>query len=399
MIYLDHAATAPLRREALEAMWPFLTHSFGNPSSTHALGRAAAAGLRSARATVAGVLRCRPSELVLTSGATEANALAVQGTIGLLASQHDAKRANRDAPLAAPVHVITSPIEHPSVLENLRALQHGGAIELTIVPVDHDGRVAPVEVERAIRPSTVLVSLTLVSNEVGVVQPIAEVAARCRATRTRLHTDATQAAGALSLDVDELGVDLLTVSGHKFGGPRGSGALYVRSPLRVVPLLHGGGQERGQRSGTENVAAMAGMAAALAAAEAERLARAQGASSSAPPVQALRDDLVRGICAAVPSAVPLATGAPRAPHFAAFCFPGVDGELITQELEERGIVCSSGSACAAGKDEPSPVLLAMGYDEATARTAVRFTLGPGTTQDEIDQTVAAVIEVLAAAVR
>lgn len=370
--YLDHAATSPPRREVLEAVWPYLTSVTGNPSSAHAVGRAAKAGLDAARAAVADVLGARPGEVVFTAGGTEADNLAVTG----IATANPRGR-----------HVVVSAVEHPAVLETAFALR-GNGFTVDVVGVDAEGRVDLLELERLLRPDTTLVSVMYANNEIGTVQPLAEISALCRPHGIPLHTDAVQAAGHLDLDVDRLGVDALSASAHKFGGLRGAGFLWVRGSVPLTPVLHGGGQELGRRSGTSDVASAVGTAVALHLAATTR-------DVEVPRLQALRDRLVDGVLATVPSARLTGSRTHRLPGHASFCFEGVGGETVLAELEESGIVCSSGSACAAGSDDASHVLLATGLSADLARTAVRFTLGTGSTGEDVDRVLAA----LPAAVR
>ena len=368
MIFLDHAATTPVRREALEAMWPFLTGSFGNPSSRHGLGDEAARALAAARAEVAAIVGCRPGDVVFTSGGTEADNLAIKGIA-----------------LAAPRgrHLVVSPIEHEAVLESAAHLARVHGFEVTEVDVDAHGVVHPEALARVIRPDTTLVSVQLANNEIGTVQPVAELAAIAHASGAAMHTDAVQAAGWLPLSLDELGADALSLAGHKVGAPMGTGALVVRGRIPLEPVLHGGGQERGRRSGTENVAGAVAFATALLLAEAER-------ADAASRVGALAAELVARVTADVPWA--RLTGDPvrRLPGTVSFVFPGTSGEAVLLELERQGVVCSSGSACAAGSDEPSHVLTAIGVPAEVAQTAVRFTLGAETTADDIDEAAASV---------
>ncbi|CEA08515.1 Cysteine desulfurase [Arthrobacter saudimassiliensis] len=360
MIYLDAAATAPVREDVLQTIAPLLTRDFGNPSSSHGAGETAARALDYARRTAAGVLGCRPGEIVFTSGGTEADNLAVKGWA-----------------LAAPRgrHLVSSAVEHPAVLESLDFLRRVHGFRVTLVPVDAEGRADPEAFRAAVTAETTLCTLMYANNEVGTVQPVAEVGEHCRALGVPFHTDAVQAAGWLPLDVGALGVDAMSISGHKLGAPKGSGLLYVRGSLPLEPLLHGGGQERGRRSGTENVAGAVALAVALARGEAER-------SEAAERIGRYRDHLVRRVLAEVPEAV--LTGHPeqRLPGHASFCFPGTSGESVLLELERAGVQCSSGSACAAGRDEPSPVLTAMGYGPDVAGTAVRFSFPRSVTEAE-----------------
>lgn len=368
MTFLDHAATTPVRREALEAMWPFLTGAFGNPSSHHGLGSVAARALDEARAQVAAVVGCRVGDVVFTSGGTEADNLAVKGIA-----------------LADPRgrHVIVSPIEHEAVLESARHLARVHGFEVDEVPVDGHGVVHPEALARVIRPDTTLVSVQLANNEVGTVQPVAQLARVAHEVRAIMHTDAVQAAGWLPIGIDGLGVDALSLAGHKVGAPKGTGALIVRGRVPLEPVLHGGGQERGRRSGTENVAGAVAFATALRLAEQER-------ADAAARVEGLGAILAARVRADVPGAVLTGDPVRRLPGTVSFVFPGTSGEAVLLELEREGVICSSGSACAAGSDEPSHVLTAMGVPAEIAQTAVRFTLGAETTPDEITDAAASV---------
>jgi cysteine desulfurase len=361
MIYLDAAATTPVRREVLEAMWPHLTGEFGNPSSHHSAGTAAARALAEARRTLADWFGCRPAEVVFTSGGTEAANLAVKG----LALGDPRGR-----------HVVLSAVEHPAVVESVDHLRRLHGFEVSVVPVDGTGRIDPADFSRALRSDTTLATVMLANNEVGTVQPVAELAAIAHERGIPLHTDAVQAAGWLDLRLDVLGADAVGISGHKLGAPKGIGALAVRGRHPLEPVLHGGGQERGRRSGTENVAFAVGLARAVTLAEPSRAA-------AAARTALLRDGFIGEVLRRVDGAV--LTGHPdaRLPSVASFCFPGTSGEAVLLGLEERGVVVSSGSACAAGSDEPSPVLVALGIDPAVAQTAVRFTFTPATTAADL----------------
>ena len=378
MIYLDAAATTPVRREVLEAMWPYLTGEFGNASSHHSLGEQAARALADARARVAVSLGCRASEVIFTSGGTEADNLAIKGIA-----------------LATPRgrHIVTSPIEHEAVLESCDYLRRHHGFRVSQVAVDGVGRIDLEELKTTITAETTLCSVMLANNEVGTVQPMREIVAIAHALTVPIHTDAVQAAGSLPLNVRAMDVDAMSLAGHKLGAPKGTGVLYLRGRVSAEPVLHGGGQERGRRSGTENVAGAVGFALALELAlksQPERAAR----------LQILRDELIRGVLTGVPDA--LLTGAEamdspgRLPNSASFCFPRTSGESVLLQLEERGVLCSSGSACAAGSDRPSHVLLAMGFAPEVAQTAVRFTLGDATTEEQIQTAIHAVRDACAA---
>jgi cysteine desulfurase len=363
VIYLDSAATTAVRREVLEAMWPYLTAEFGNPSSHHSLGEAAAQALKAARATIAQLLGCRASEIIFTSGGTEADNLAIKGIA-----------------LAAPRgrHIVTSTIEHEAVLESCDYLHRHHGFEITYLPVDRQGLISLEQAAAAIRPDTTLCSIMLANNEVGTIQPIHELAGIAHAAGVPIHTDAVQAAGALDLNVGNLGVDALSLSGHKFGAPKGTGLLYLRGRLTIEPVLHGGGQERGRRSGTESVAGAVALAKAFQIVETSRLESAQRLSK-------LRDDFIAAVLSFVPSAILTGDSVKRLPGSASFCFPETSGEAVLLYLEEHEIICSSGSACAAGADRPSHVLLAMGLEPAIAQTSVRFTLSESTMAEELSR--------------
>ena len=353
MIYLDSAATTAIRREVLEAMWPHLTAEFGNPSSHNELGTSAAGALADARARVAVIFGCRSSEVVFTSGGTEGANLAVTG----IALAHPRGR-----------HIVTSAIEHPAVLESCDYLERFHGFEITRLAVDRDGLVGLDDLAAALRPDSTLVSVMNANNEIGTVQPIAAIARATHAVGAAMHTDAVQAPGSLRLNVRGLGVDALSISGHKFGAPKGVGAMFLASGTPIEPLIHGGGQERGRRAGTVNVAGAFGLAIALELADQSRAANAARLSEA-------RDVFIRDILASVPSARLTGPTLSRLPGSASFTFAGTSGESIVLELERRGVVCSSGSACAAGSDEPSGVLLALGITAELAQTAVRFSFG------------------------
>lgn len=376
MLYLDNAATSPVRPEVLEAMMPYLTDRFGNPSSHHTVGEAAADALADARSRVARVLGMRSGDVVFTSGGTEANNLAVKG-IALGRWQHSGAR-----------HVITTPIEHESILESVDYLRRLHGFEVTLIPVDGAGRVDPVAVGSAVRDDTALVSIGYANNEVGTIQDVPAIADAMKDTGVPLHIDAVQAAGWLTLRAPELGADALSLAGHKIGAPKGTGILAVRGRVPVEPLLHGGGQERGRRSGTEDVAGAVGLATALELAESARV-------EASERLRTLTDRFVSQVLAGVASAALTGDPTRRLPATASFTFAGTSGEAVLLELERRGIVSSSGSACAAGSDEPSHVLVAMGIAPEVAQTAVRFTF-PSHLDRPLDAVAAAVAASVAA---
>ncbi|MFG6445239.1 cysteine desulfurase family protein [Microbacterium sp. P07] len=378
MRYFDNAATTPVRAEVLEAMMPYLTRWFGNPSSHHTVGEAAASALEDARARVAGQLGVRRSDVVFTSGGTEANNLAVKG---IAIAAHASRGARR---------VVTTPLEHESILQSADYLRRIHGFTVDLLPVDAAGRVDPAAVARAVTDDTALVSIGYANNEIGTVQDAAALVAAARHRGVPLHLDGVQAAGWLPLR--DTGADALSIAGHKLGAPKGTGVLAVRGRIPLEPLMHGGGQERGRRSGTEDVAGAVGIATALELAETER-------AESAARVGGLRDAFVARVLATVPRAV--LTGHPvhRLPGTASFVFPGTSGEAILLELERRGVVSSSGSACAAGSDEPSHVLTAIGVGDDDARTAVRFTFPRDlhTPLDDVADALAASVAVVGSA--
>jgi cysteine desulfurase len=370
MIYLDHAATSKLRPEALEAMLPFLTGQFGNPSGLYTVGREAQAAVDAARESVARTLGCRSSEVLFTSGGTESINTAIRGIA--LAMQR----------AGAGGHVITSAVEHHAGLHAVQYLEERG-FEVTEVGCDEVGRLSPAAVESALRPDTVLVSVMLANNEVGTLQPVGEIAATVRRFTNRqghrvlVHTDAVQAPGWLSIDVGKLGVDALSLSAHKFGGPKGSGVLYLRRATPFTPLLHGGGQEMQKRAGTENVAGIVGTAVALATAS-------TGIEGRSSRVRALRERLREGILSSVPGAVPNGCQTDCLPNNLNISFPGVESDVLVGRLDQQGIAVSSGSACSNSTWEPSHVLMAMGVHIRQAVGSIRFSLGEETTEGDID---------------
>jgi len=367
-VYLDHAATTPLRPEVLEAMMPLLGGVFGNPSSPHGFGRIAREALDDAHERLAGAIGGDAREIVFTSGGTEANNLALKG-----AAWAGKSRGHR---------IVTTPVEHHAVGHALAYLEHFG-FEIVQVPVDRYGRVAADDIEAAITERTTLVSVMLGNNEVGTLQPIAEVAAVVRGHRgVLLHVDAVQAAPWVDLDVSTLGADLVALSAHKAEGPKGTGALWIRRGTHLLAQQHGGTQERHRRAGTENVAGAVGMARAFQLAAGER-------QHTVERVRADRDRLVEALVAVDGVEV---TGHPseRLPHIASIIVRGLDGASVTLALDLEGIAVSNGSACTSGSTDPSHVLTAMGYPADEARGAVRLSLGRTTTEAEIDEAARAV---------
>jgi cysteine desulfurase len=371
-IYLDHNATTPLRAEVLAAMTEVYREVSGNPSSVHFLGRAARKRLEAGRERVAEAVGARPEEIVFTGGGTEADNLAVQGIAYAYRSKGD--------------HIITSAIEHPAVLAACRFLEKEG-FSVTYLPVSREGLVDPGELEAAIRPETILVSVMTANNETGVIQPIAEIGRIAKARKIPFHTDAIQGLGKIPLSVEEMGVDLMSLSGHKVYGPQGVGALYIRKGVRVRPLTYGGHHERGKRPGTENLAGIVGFG------EACRLA-VENLESEADRLRLLRDQLCSGISERIPR-VKL-NGAPglRLPNTVNLSFEYVEGEGILLGLEEKGIAAATGSACTSGELAPSHVLSAMGVEAALAQGSVRFSLGRENTLEDILFTVDALVPVV-----
>jgi cysteine desulfurase len=371
VIYLDHAATTPMRAEVLARMEPYFSEFFGNPSSIYTLGRKSLDAIDSAHETVARALSCRPTEIVFTGGGSEADNLAIKGIAY-------AQRRRGD-------HIITTAIEHHAVLHTCQRLEQEG-YRVTYLPVDEFGRVDPAQVEAAITDQTALVTIMYANNEVGTIQPIAEIGRICRARRVPFHTDAVQAGGLLDLDVSSLQVDLLTLSAHKFYGPKGVGILYVRQGTRVQPQVLGGSQERNRRAGTENVPGVVGAAAALELARDER-------ERENERLLALGDQLITGMLA-LPDAQLTGHPTQRLPNSASFTLAGVEGESLLLNLDLVGIAASSGSACTSGDIEPSHVLSAMGVSASQARGALRLTLGRSVNADDIGVALERMAEIL-----
>ena len=365
-IYFDHAATTALDARVLAMMLPYFTTEYGNASSIYTLGRHAMQAIDSAREQVAAILGCRPTEVTFTGCGSESDNLAIKGMA--YATQ---KKGN---------HLITSAIEHHAVLHTCQYLERFG-FKTTYLPVDSDGRVDPDEVGRAITDRTVLVSVMYANNEVGTIEPVAEIGRICRARKVPFHIDAVQAGGALPLDVAALNADLLSLSAHKFYGPKGVGILYVRQGMRLLPQLQGGSQERGRRAGTENVAGIVGAATALRLAQEEL-------PQVTPRITALRDHVIAGMLTIPRTRL---TGHPteRLPNNASFCFEGVEGESILLNLDLLGIAASTGSACTSGSVDPSHVLVAMGLPLEWSRGSLRLTLGKENTDADVDVLLAA----------
>jgi len=363
MVYLDHSATTPLDPEVLQAMMPYLTDEFGNASSVYGLGQRARQAIDQARDEVAAYYGVAAKEVIFTSGGTEGDNFAFQGI-----AQRNADRGR---------HVITSTIEHDAVLRSADALEQGG-FEVTRLPVDRYGLVDPADLGRALRPDTILVSIMHANNEIGTIEPIQELVAVTRERSTAyFHTDAVQSTGKIPTRIDELGVDLLSMSAHKLHGPKGVGCLVVRSGVRLLPQMLGGGHERNRRAGTENVAGIVGLAKAIGIAQRDMVKNTAHLTS-------LRDRLIEGVLARIPGAE--LTGHPvnRLPHHASFLFDGIEGESLLLQLDMDGFAASSGSACTSGSLEPSHVILALGYPRERALGSLRLSVGKGNTESEID---------------
>jgi cysteine desulfurase len=363
MVYLDYNATTPLAPEALTAMMPFLREFCGNASSIHAAGRKARAAVDDSRERLATLLGVKANEIIFTSGGTEACNLAVMG----LARAH--------APRGR--HIITTAVEHHAVLHACESLKHHEGFDLTILPVDSAGRVDPEDLNSALRPDTILVSVMHANNETGTIQPIEELGAICRARRVCFHTDAIQSFGKLPVRPDDLGVSAISLAAHKFYGPPGAGALYLRSGIAISRIAHGGSHENTRRPGTENVAAIVGMTAAAELAENKR-------SDDQPRLRALRDQLWKEMTSRFPSAVRNGDPEQTLANTLNVSFPGLDGEALLIGLDLEGVCASSGSACMVGSVQPSHVLVAMGVGPGVASSTVRFSLGTQSSESDIE---------------
>ncbi|MFY9134634.1 MAG: cysteine desulfurase NifS [Bacillota bacterium] len=362
-IYLDNAATTPVRREVFEAMVPYLTDKYGNPSSIHSYGREARADLNRAREQVAAAIGAAPEEIIFTAGGSEADNLAIKGTALAMYGEKS--------------HIITSAVEHHAVLHSVESLKRLG-FSVTILPVDSEGMVDPEDVKRAITPETCLISIMYANNEVGTIQPIEEISRIAREAGVLFHTDAVQAVGHMPVDVKSLGVDMLSLSGHKFYGPKGVGALYARRGVRLAPLIDGGAQERKRRAGTENMAGIVGigMAIELAVGEMDEVSAKE---------ERLRDKLMEGLTQRIPDVKLNGHRRLRLPNNVNMSFLYVEGESLLLNLDMEGIAASSGSACTSGSLAPSHVLMAMGIPHEVAHGSVRMTLGRYTEDADVER--------------
>ena len=360
-VYLDYNATTPLAPEVLEVMLPYFREEFGNPSSIHSFGQRAKAALYDARERVASLIGASPNEILFTSGGTEADNLAI---LGVLEAAEGGRR-----------HLVTSSVEHHAVLNTMKALAKKG-VPVTFLKVDRAGRVDPEDLKSALTPGTLLVSIMHANNETGVVQPVAELARLTHQAGAYFHTDAVQSIGKIPVRVRELGVDLLSLSGHKIYGPKGTGALYVRRGVNVRPIFRGGGQERARRPGTENLPGLVGLGRAAQLAETHL-------AGEPNRVAVLRDRLTEDVLARIPGSAPNGVEAERTPNTVNLSFPGVEGETLIIALDLKGCAVSTGAACSSGTVEPSHVLIAMGLSPQQVQGSIRVSLGRYTTAEEI----------------
>ena len=362
-IYLDYNATTPVDPEVLDAMLPYFSTQFGNAASIHSFGQKAASAVEAARESIAALIGARQQEIVFTSGGTESDNHAIFGILAAAAGK-------------SPAHIITSLIEHEAVLNTCEELEKRG-VAVTYLPVDRDGRVDPQSAKDAIRPETVLISIMHANNELGTVQPLAEIGRIAAEADVYFHTDAVQSAGKIPIDVNAMQLDLLSISGHKLYAPKGVGALYVRGGTRLRQFIFGGHHQRGARPGTENVAGT------VALGKAAQIAQKSLAQASVR-IAALRDQLETGLLSRIPHSFVNAAGTLRTPNTTNIAFPGIEGESLIIALDLKGVACSAGAACSSGSIEPSHVLTAIGLPAADARASIRFSLGKPTTAEEID---------------
>ena len=372
MIYLDNAATTKQSRAAIEAMLPFMDKIYGNPSSLHSAGQQANEALCSAREKIASLLGCEPREIIFTSGGSEADNQAIISAARI--GERNGKK-----------HIISTAFEHHAVLHTLDSLKKQG-FEITLLDVHENGFVLPQQIEEAIRPDTCLVTVMFANNEIGTVQPIEEIGKICQKKGVLFHTDAVQAAGHLKIDVKQQNIDMLSLSAHKFHGPKGIGVLYAKKNIPLTNIIYGGAQERGKRAGTENIPAIMGMAAAFEEA-------VKNIDCNAKKETVLRDRLIEGL-SQIPHSVLNGDRTHRLPGNVSFCFEGIEGESLLLLLDDKGVCASSGSACTSGSLDPSHVLLAIGRVHDIAHGSLRLTLSAESTEQEIDYTIQAVTEVV-----
>ena len=372
MIYLDNAATTKMSKTAMDAMLPYMDNIYGNPSSLHSVGQAANEALINARERIAKLLGCEAREITFTSGGSEADNQA------LLSAARIGERTGKK-------HLISTAFEHHAVLHTLKKLEKQG-FEITLLDVHENGIILPEQVADAIRPDTCLVTIMYANNEIGTIQPIKEIGAVCREKGVLFHTDAVQAAGHLHIDVKEQNIDMLSLSAHKFHGPKGIGALYAKKGIPLTNVIEGGAQERGKRAGTENIPAIMSMAAALEEACGHM-------DENAEKLTALRDTLISGL-SEIPHAILNGDAKKRLPGNVSFCFEGIEGESLLLLLDDKGVCASSGSACTSGSLDPSHVLLAIGRVHDIAHGSLRLTLSEENTEEEIEYAIQAVKDVV-----
>lgn len=372
-IYADNAATTKMSSKAIEAMLPYMDKIYGNPSSLHTAGQQAKEALDNARERVAKLLGCEAREIIFTSGGSEADNQAI-----ISAANMGAKKGKK--------HIISTAFEHHAVLHTLDKLKKQG-FEITLLDVGEKGRVSPQQVADAIREDTALVTVMYANNEIGTIQPIKEIGAVCREKGVLFHTDAVQAAGHLHIDVKEQNIDMLSLSAHKFHGPKGVGVLYARKGILLSNIIEGGAQERGKRGGTENIPAIMGMTAALEEA-------VENLDSNAEKMVAMRDKLIEGL-STIPHSILNGDSENRLPNNVNFCFEGIEGESLLLLLDDKGVCASSGSACTSGSLDPSHVLLAIGRPHEIAHGSLRLSLSEENTAEEVDYIIRAVTEVVA----
>ena len=372
MSYMDHSATSPVNPEVLKEMLPYFTESFGNASTLYALGREARTAMEKAREQVASLIGAQPEEVYFTSGGTESDNIAIKGTASKLKNKGN--------------HIITSDIEHPAVEETCKYLEKNG-YQVTYLPVGEEGIVKVSDVEAAITPETILITVMHANNEIGTIQPIKEIGALAREKGIYFHTDAVQSVGKIPVNVGDMNVDMLSISAHKLYGPKGIGALYIRKGVRIDPLLHGGGHERGMRPGTENIPGIVGLGKACQIAE-------DNLEKNMEYVSSLRDRLIQGVLGNIEQSYLNGHPTKRLPNNANFRFTGIEGESLVLQLDAKEINASTGSACSSKKLEPSHVLMAIGLKEVDAHGSLRISLGTENTPQDIDYTIDAINEVV-----
>ena len=372
MIYMDHSATSPVDPEVFEAMTPYFINSFGNASTLYSMGRDARKDMEAAREKVASLIGAKPEEIIFTSGGTESDNIAIKGTAYRLKDKGN--------------HIITSAIEHPAVRETCRYLEKKG-FEVTYLPVYEEGIVKISDLEDAITDKTILITIMHANNEIGTIQPIAEIGKIARENKIYFHTDAVQSVGKIPVNVAEMNVDMLSISAHKLYGPKGIGALYIRKGIRVEPILHGGGHEKGLRPGTENVPGIVGLGKACELAE-------KNLPEDAKYITNLRDRLIDGILNSIEKSYLDGHRTKRLPNNVNLRFTGIEGESLVLHLDSKGIAASTGSACSSKSLEPSHVLTALGLEHVDAHGSLRLTLGKENTEEEVDYVITAVKEVV-----